>query len=164
MQTARFQRPKTKYYRRDEENLQVKICNYIRRTYPNVVFVSDFAAGLNMTDGQRIKMIAMRSDDGQPDISIDYPSRGYHGLRIELKKDGTVIYNKDGTLRKQTYTRKYKRNGRFYIKKGDHLAEQAALLQKYNDLGYLARFAVGFDNAIKLIDWYMERPQQETLF
>lgn len=109
-------------------------------------------------------MVALRSDNGQPDISIDFPSRGFSGLRIELKKEGTVIYTKSGNLRKQPYTRRYKRNGKVYIKRGDHLAEQAATLEKYNELGYLARFAVGYNNAIKLIDWYMCRPEQVELF
>jgi len=106
----------------------------------------------------------MRSDDGQPDISIDHPSRGFHGLRIELKAEGTAIYKRDGvTLRKSPYTRKYKRNGKIFIKRGDHLAEQAALLQRYNDLGYFARFAVGEEHAKKMINWYMDRPEQIQL-
>lgn len=160
-----FPRPRaaTNYRRHWEEELQIKMCNWIRREFPHVVFVSDFAAGLNLTDTQRQKMYAMRSDDGQPDISIDYPSRGYHGLRLELKKEGTVIYNQDGTLRKAPYTRKYKKSGRLFIKRGDHLAEQAALLQKYNDNGYFARFAIGETHFKKLVRWYLEVPEQEEL-
>lgn len=157
MQTAR-PRPVTKYHRREEESLQIKVCNYLKRAYPHVIFVSDFAAGLNLTDTQRIKMVKMRSDDGQPDISIDYPSREYHGLRLELKKEGTAIYTKEGQLRKYPYTRRY-RNGT--IKRGDHLAEQAALLQRYNEMGYFARFVIGFDHAKAMIDWYFENEQQE---
>src|SRR5437016_2749060 len=103
-----------------------------------------------MTRNQRMIMMSMRSDDGQPDISIDFPSRGFHGLRIELKKEGTVLYNKDGTLRKQPYIRRYKANGKVFIKRGDHLAEQTSLLKKYNDQGYFARFAIGFDAAKRL--------------
>lgn len=127
------------------------------------MFVSDYAAGMELTNNQRIKMMAMRSDDGQPDISIDFPSRGYHGLRIELKKEGTVIYKKDGTLRKASYKRTYKKNGKLFIKTGDHIQEQVDALKKYNANGYLARFAIGYDNAIKLIDWYMERPLAQEL-
>lgn len=72
-----------------------------------------------------------------------------------------MIYRKDGKLRKQPYTRKYWRNGKPYIKKGDHLAEQAATLMKYNRLGYLGRFVVGFENFTRIVDWYMG---QERLF
>lgn len=153
-----------KFKKKLEENLQVRICNYIRRTYPRVIFCSDYAAGLKLTDWQRRQMMIMRSDDGQPDISIDYPSRGYHGLRIELKKEGTVIYKRDGSLRKQPYTRKYKKYGKLYVKRGDHLLEQSEMLKKYIRQGYMARFAIGYDKAIALIDWYMEKPKNEALF
>lgn len=153
--------PKVKKH---EENLQIRVCNYIRREYPHVIFCSDYAAGLDLTVNQRMKMMAMRSRDGQPDISIDFPSRGFHGLRIELKKEGTVIYNKrNGSLRKQPYRRTYKRAGKLFIKSGDHLLEQAAMLKEYNANGYFARFAVGYDKAIALIDWYMQRPKNESL-
>lgn len=151
--------------KKTEQNIQLRVCNYLRREYPDVIFLSDYAAGLNLTDHQRMVMRAMRSDDGAPDIAIDYPSRGYHGLRIELKAEGTVIYKKDGkTLRKAPYTRKYAKNGKLFIKRGDHLAEQAAMLRKYNEQGYLGRFCVGFDKAKTLIDWYMERPENSSLF
>lgn len=147
-----------------EERLQIKMSNYIKREYPQVILIGDFAAGLELTDKQRIKMMAMRSEDGQPDISIDYPSRGYHGLRIEIKKEGTVVYRKDGKLRKQPYKRVYWVRGRKFIHAGDHLAEQAATLKKYNDMGYLGRFGIGEQKIIQLIDWYMERPQNAEMF
>ena len=165
-ETIAFARPKpaTNYRRRQEETLQLQVCRYIRREYPHVIFCSDFAAGLDLRPTQRIKMMAMRSDDGQPDISIDFPSRGFHGLRIELKKEGTILYKRDGSLRKQPYTRRYKLGGKIMVKRGDHLAEQATMLDKYRHMGYCAEFAVGFDEAIRLIDWYFERPEQSELF
>ncbi len=158
---ARVKRP-TIYKKRTEENLQVRVCNYIRKHYPLAMFHADYAAGLKLTDWQRIQMMKMRSHDGQPDISLDYPSRDYHGLRIELKAEGTKIYKKDGTtLRKQPYVRRY-RNGT--VKRGDHLAEQADTLMKYNRLGYCARFGIGYDATIKLVRWYMDEPEQGSLF
>jgi hypothetical protein len=164
MATATDFKPR-RFKQHHEENLQVRACNYIRKNYPQVIFVSDYAAGLDLTDRQRILMMSMRSDDGQPDISIDFPSRGYHGLRVELKKEGVAIYKKDGkTLRKDPYTRRYVRNGKQFIKRGDHLAEQAAMLQKYCKQGYLGRFCVGFDKFCQLLDWYMEKPENQSLF
>lgn len=172
MQTA-TQYPR-RYKQHQEENLQIRACNYLRKHYPQVIFCSDYAAGLNLTDYQRIQMMAMRSDDGQPDISIDHAvtrkmkdgtERQFHGLRIELKKDGEKIYKKDGkTLRKDSYTRRYSRNGKLYIKRGDHLAEQAAMLQKYNREGYLGRFCVGYEAFCKMVDWYMGKPENQSLF
>jgi hypothetical protein len=149
-----------KYYRRTEESVQIRVCNYLRKYYPGIIFFSD-ASGVKMSDTQRINLARMRSESGVPDLVIDHPSRGYHGLRLELKQEGTTIYKRDGELRKQPYTRRFK-NG--VIKRGDHLAEQASLLTKYNEMGYFARFAVGYENAVKLIDWYFERPAQQELF
>ena len=153
----------TKHVRRKEEGVQLRICHYLKKTYPQAVFICDYAAGLNLTDGQRIKMMKMRSDDAMSDINILTPSRGYHGLIIELKEEGVVIYKKDGTLRKSTYRRKYYRNNKLFIKTGDHIAEQAAYLEKMNKKGYLGRFAIGYDKAKALIDWYFMN-EQTTLF
>jgi hypothetical protein len=147
-----------RHHQKKEENIQIRISNYVKKHYPQVILIGDFAAGLDLTDSQRMRMMAMRSEDGQPDISIDYPSRGYHGLRLELKKEGTVLYKKDGTLRAQKYKRRLK-NG--MIKTGDHLQDQAATLLKYRQLGYCAAFAIGFDDAKKKIDAYMCNEQAE---
>ncbi|WP_156424553.1 hypothetical protein [Arthrobacter sp. EpRS71] len=57
---------------------------------------------------------------------------------MELKREGTVIYKQDGTLRKD-----------------EHLEEQAIMLQRLRDRGYKAEFAVGFQEARKLIDEYL---------
>jgi hypothetical protein len=73
-----------------EQSLQLRVCRYLKRNYPQVPFIADFAAGMKMTRNQRMIMMSMRSDDGQPDISVDYSSRGYHRLRIELKKGGSL--------------------------------------------------------------------------
>lgn len=72
---------------------------------------------------------------------IAYPSKGYMGLFIELKKDDTAIYVKRGP-----------RKGK--LVKNEQIEIEAAFLNKMNGLGYLARFAIGYDSAIKLIDGY----------
>lgn len=61
------------------------------------------------------------------------------GLFIELKRDGTRIKKRDGSYA------------------SDHIAEQAKLLSLLEDQGYLAVFAVGFDEARQVIDSYRER-------
>lgn len=142
-----------RFLKQKEENLQRRICKYLQTNYAHTIFFSD-ASGVKMSDTKRMSMHAMKSKDLRvPDIIIDFPSRGYHGARLEVKPEGTTIYKKDGTLRKDTYVRRFK-NGS--IKRGDHLAEQADSLLRYNDAGYFARFVVGFDDAKKKIDWYME--------
>lgn len=168
-QPKTYRRPPTggsSHPKQEEERLTIQVVNYVKKTYPHVIIIHDIAAGMNLKDSDRMKMMATRSEDGQPDISIDFPSRGYHGLRLELKVEGTVIKKKDGTLRKQTYTRKYRKNGKIFIKRGDHLLEQAQTLRKYNRLGYYANFAIGFYGQLgakKIIDWYMKN-ENASLF
>lgn len=149
--------------KRAEMQLTLKACRYIKETYPQAIVLHDFAAGLNLKDSDRMQMMATRSEDGQPDLSVDYPSRGYHGLRLEIKAEGVVIFKKDGKLRAAPYTRKYKKSGKLFIKKGDHLQEQAATLRKYNNMGYYGNFAVGWLQLKRIIDWYFKN-ENASLF
>lgn len=61
----------------------------------------------------------------------------YNGLLIELKRDGTRLKKKDGSWA------------------SEHIEEQARVLQTLREKGYAAEFAVGFDEAKKIIDWYL---------
>jgi hypothetical protein len=142
-----------------EENIQLRCAAYMRREYPDVLFSSDAAGYIKLTKEQGIRMKRLNGSRGRPDMSVDYPSRGYHGLRIELKAEGTVIYKKDGSLRKQKVRKKLRnqKTGKVYIIEYDHLQEQADMLIKYNELGYLGRFVIGYDKFVQLIDWYMDR-------
>ena len=108
----------------------------------------------------RINVMKMRSGDGIPDISIDYPSRGFHGLKIEFKATGKSPFKKDGTLKKAKYTRKFKKNGKIWIKTGDHNAEQYAMLKRYKEMGYCAVYAIGLEKFKEIVNWYMENEQQ----
>lgn len=81
---------------------------------------------------------------------IAYPSRGYHGLFLELKKDGVSIYVSRGPRKGQLVA-------------DEQIIIEAAFLEKMNNLGYFARFAVGFDKTKALIDWYMEN-ENASLF
>lgn len=64
----------------------------------------------------------------------------YAGLMIELKKAGTRIYKKDGTL-----------------VANEHIREQFDLLEQLRRKGYAAEFACGFDEAKEIIDNYLRR-------
>lgn len=130
-----------------EAELQQMVADYIRLQYPDVLFHSDFGSGIKLTPGQAIKQ--KRQNGGRrawPDMflaepkEIDYgePSwRRYAGLFIELKKEGTRLK---------------KRNGEWAT---EHIAEQADVLDRLEFRGYKAVFAVGFDEAKKVIDEYM---------
>lgn len=138
-----------------ESDLQVQVADYLRLQYPDVLFHSDFGSGIKLTMGQAAKQ--KRQNGGRrawPDMFIAEPkvetalppSFGfgggaknaiYHGLFIELKKEGTRIRKKNGEWA------------------SEHIAEQAEVLLKLRDRGYKAELAVGFDAAKRIIDEYL---------
>lgn len=66
---------------------------------------------------------------GYPDIGVDVARRGYHGLRIEMKR----------------------RNG------GNGLSRlQTEWFRRLTEQGYLCHMAKGCDEAIAMLFWYLE--------
>lgn len=131
----------------NESELQVLVADYIRVRYPNALFHSDFGSGIKLTLGQAMKQ--KRQNGGRrawPDMFIAEPIevdfgeqswRRYAGLFLELKKEGTRIHKKNGKWA------------------SIHIAEQALVLEELRKRGYAAEFAVGFDEAKKVIDDYL---------
>lgn len=111
--------------------------------------MSDYSAGMHMTIAQAKKRKAMNSGRGWPDITILKPSRGFYGLLIDIKKDGTSIYVTKGP-----------RKGELVA--DEHIREQAAFMERMNKMGYLARFAVGYDQFCNLVDWYFQREEDTS--
>lgn len=120
-----------------EEYLHLQVCDYLRYKYPNVIFRTDFGAGIKLTFGQAVKHKRLQSGRAYPDLFIAEPMKGKHGLFIELKREGTRVYLKNGKLSTQK-----------------HIQEQAQVLNQLNERGYKAVFAVGYNQAIKIIDDY----------
>jgi hypothetical protein len=137
-QPTAFYVPKVKKH---EESIQRRIATYLRTQYPDVDFHSDYAAGLKLTENQAKIRKSLNSGRGWSDLFIAYPSRGYHGLFIELKKEKVAIYVTKGPRKGE-------------LVKSEQIEIEARFLEKMNKLGYLARFGVGYDNTIKLINWY----------
>lgn len=139
-----------------EERLQKDVCRYLRLQYPSVIFRSDMSSGRWET-GRYAKhlKVAMHSSKSWPDLFIYEPravaGKHYCGLALELKADGTPVIMKIGP-----------RKGR--LSSDPHIQEQAAMLKGLIRKGYYANFAVGLDEAIKTIDWYMGRPATAELF
>ena len=122
-----------------EKTVHSQVVNYIKLIYPDVIFRTDFAAGSKMPLWQAIQHKKMQGGRGFPDLFIAEARHGFNGLFIEIKNDGVVIWNKDGSLRQN-----------------NHLKEQNEILTILTDKGYKACFAVGFDEVRKVIDWYMK--------
>ena len=78
-----------------ESELQTKVADYIRLQYPKVLFHSDYGSGVKLTARQAA--IQKRQNGGLkgwPDMFIAEPFKEWHGLFIELKKDGTRLKKK----------------------------------------------------------------------
>jgi hypothetical protein len=123
-----------------EESIQLAVCTYLKLQYPDVIFTCDLSSGMKLTIGQSVKSAKMRSSRGLPDIMILEP-RGegefrYCGLMIELKTEKAA--NKNGT-----------------VKQTDHTREQQEVLTRLEKKGYMAKFAIGFEQAKSIIDFYM---------
>jgi hypothetical protein len=123
---------------RQEENLHLAVCRYLKMQYPEVIFLTELG-GIKLPPGLAKKASQMRSCRGLPDLLVLEPRLGYYGMFLELKKEGSSPYKKDGTL-----------------KSDEHLWEQEKVLQSLCDKGYYAIFAVGFDEAKQIIDTYLQ--------
>ena len=89
-----------------EAELQMAVADYLRMRYSDVIFRSDYGSGLKLTMGQAVRQ--KRMNGGQrafPDMAIFEPVPRYadgdcdhewHGLLIELKKEGTRLKKKNG--------------------------------------------------------------------
>lgn len=140
-----------------EEILHLKVCDYLRKNYPDVLFRTDFSSGMKMTPGQAAKHKKFQKSRAWPDLFIaesgvvEFKEDGLiahlrkNGMFLELKADGVKLYKKDGTLRKNK-----------------HIEEQAEMLNKLIESGYYARFAVGYDEAIRIITNYLGEPNPQT--
>lgn len=121
-----------------ESQIQEMVANYLRLRYPDVLFHSDFGSGVKLTMGQAVRQ--KRLNGGRrawPDLFIAKPSHGFHGLFIELKKDGTRLKKKSGEW------------------SSEHIAEQSAVLEELASAGYRTDFAVGCDEAVAIIEEYL---------
>ena len=115
------------------------ISNYMKLRYPNVIFHFDYA-GLNLSKAQAGKMKTIQKERGWPDLFIAYPNKIYHGCFIEIKKENTKLYKKDG-----------------YTPVSDHIAEQIITLFDLSVKGYYTGFAIGFNEVKIIIDNYLKK-------
>jgi hypothetical protein len=104
--------------------------------YPYVLFHFDLA-GLNLSRAQAGMMKSIQGGRGWPDLFIAESRNIYKGFFLEIKAEGTKLYNK------QSYPAT------------PHLQEQEECLFALEDNEYYAQFGVGFDECKKLIDDYL---------
>lgn len=120
-----------------EEQLQKQVVDYIKLKYPEAQFRSDLG-GIRLTPGLRARAARLQAGRAWPDLFIAEPRSGFHGLFIEIKREGTRVRKKDGNFVADP-----------------HIREQALMLHTLATRGYLTCFGVGFDHIIEIIDEYM---------
>lgn len=123
-----------------ESDVHLAVCKYIKLQFPNVLFLSDFAAGMKMTKGMANRQSMLKSNDSFPDLMIlerDINNK-YNGLFLELKRDRDALYTKSGQ----------------YLK-SEHISNQLECLYKLRDRGYKAEFSCGVDESIDFIRYYL---------
>lgn len=156
-----------------ESELQESVANYLVREYPDVMFHSDFGSGVKLTPAQAKRQKRQNGyRKGWPDLFIAQeratwitpdgqyePMESLHALTVRWKKAGKPIdgwkYGLDYGLfleLKKEGTRLKKKNGEWAT---EHIAEQAKVLEKLRQRGYCAEFAVGFEEAKRIIDGYL---------
>lgn len=128
-----------------EKTLHRQVCDYIRVQYPKVIFNTDLSGATKLTMGQAVAMKRLRSNRGWPDLFIAEPRNGYNGLFLELKKEGTSLLNKRAID-----------NYGYPGFASDHIKEQYEMIEELRARKYKAEFAIGFDEAKKIIDQYLK--------
>lgn len=136
-----------------EANVHQAAVNYVRRKYPNVLIRTDYAAGLKLTIGQARKHKAMQGGmRSWPDLQLAKPVGQYHGLFVELKKDGVKLLRDKDARKILADDYKLRLAGDWWDL---HTEEQAHMLERLREDGYAATFAVGLDDFMQVVDTYM---------
>ena len=109
---------------------QVKLVNWVRKMYPvesEYMFAVPNGGARNPVVAQKLKAEGVVA--GVPDLMLLCPSRGAHGLAIEMKRPGA--------------------------KQNALSPAQRAWLSRLDHVGYWAHMAAGFEEAKELIQEYL---------
>ena len=123
---------------RTEWQEQLAFCKWLKMQYPQVRFRSDIqSAGKLSPAMQNIKLI-LDPFRGFPDITI-YLKRGeFCGFMIEMKRENSGLYLKDGSL-----------------SNSKHVQEQNEMHEFLRHNAWKVEFAEGIDGAIDLFENYL---------
>ena len=123
-----------------ESSLQIAVLNYIKLVSAHSVVVAD-PNGLRLSISMATQLKSMRAPaiGGHPDLWIFEPRGIYYGLFIELKRENEKLFKANT-----------------FEFKSDHIAKQDEMHRKLRAKGYYGHFAIGFDQAKRLIDGYFK--------
>jgi len=122
-----------------ESSHQLKFCKWLKHYHPEVRFRSDMQAGRKRSYQMQNLTDILDPYSGWPDITIYHKSCNYIGLMIELKRELSGIWLKDGSLSSQK-----------------HVQEQAMMHEFLRSLGWCCVFAEGFDEAKRKFEEYIK--------
>ena len=141
-----------------EETLHLRVCDYLHKNYPDVLFRTDFSSGMKMSPWQAAKHKKFQKSRAWPDLFIAESG-------VVKFKEGNLIVNlrKNGMFLelKADDVKLYKKNGEMVANK--HYQEQAEMLKKLRDRNYYAEFAIGYEDAIKQIHEYLGKPKPKKV-
>ena len=120
-----------------ENQLYEQVARYLNTHYPGTPYHFDLSGVWTPSHAAR-NLYGRLNNRAWPDLFIAAPRRGSHGLFLELKRDGTRLFKKNG-------------HGAT-----PHISEQALVLKYLCESGYNAKFACGLDEARQMINDYME--------
>ena len=129
---------KKRRHHNSEAKMHTAVCDYLRLQHPGVRFISSLTGEYQSSEKIRQRNAAIQWGPGQPDILIIKEVKPFCGLALELKKEGSSPWKKNGEL-----------------KAGEHLQNQQGWLNYMADQGWACNFAVGLDDAIDQIDFYL---------
>lgn len=126
-----------------ESAIYEQLARYMNLQYPLVPYHYDLQ-GVNNPSPATRAMYSRLNGRAWPDLFIPWAAHttngapDYHGLFIEIKREGTRLKKRDGSWADH------------------HLQEQALMLANLRAHGYAAVFGVGIDECIDIIDHYMK--------
>lgn len=135
-----------------KSNEEYQVCKqiaiYLRYQYPDIIYHFDLA-GLNLSRAQAGMMKAIQGKRGWADLTIAEPKPlsphhggfGFCGLFLEVKKEGTKIFLKDGKT----------------LVADEHIREQHEMLAALRKRGYYAEFGIGFEHCKQQISNYLKK-------
>lgn len=129
--------------RQRERSIQQRATDYITKHRPDVLFINDWAAGKWMPPDLARSRARLAPKRGWPDMFIAYANHGYHGLALELKREGVNIYVRVGPRKGE-------------LVKNEQIQLEAKVLESFNEGGYLGRISVGWNNTKRILDWYLD--------
>jgi len=121
-----------------ESSHQLEFCKWLKNQYPEIRFRSDMQAGRKRSYQMQNLTDILDPYSGWPDITIYHRSCNYIGLMIELKRESSGIWLKDGSL-----------------SKSKHVQNQDQFHTFLRSLGWSVCFAEGFEEAKRKFEEYI---------